>query len=170
MQLFCLQLEASCLGFVSKKEGREDGSCPPSPQQAFGNTQTDTKIAGAPKLRVLEVPRNCHFENYRFWYLFGCQRAPKRVVLFCNWQRRSAFEIRGTTTCGSLIRSHCIFESDPPTWCALFLQSVAWDLVVLTTPLCHVVAALTFICYESPPQFARPSSWQAWAGFPAFRT
>ena len=35
-------------------------------------TQTGTKIAGAPKLRVLTVLRTCDFETGRFWYPFVC--------------------------------------------------------------------------------------------------
>ena len=54
-------------------------------------TQTCTKLAAAPKLLVLKVPRTCRFENHRFWYPLGCQKttrtctkvagAPKLLVL-----------------------------------------------------------------------------------------
>ena len=38
------------------------------------NIHTGTKIVGAPKLRVLKVPRTCDFETHRFWYRVECQK------------------------------------------------------------------------------------------------
>ena len=67
----CSNLWDECAFLSSISQWKNFGSSPVE-LEVLGNAQTCTKIAGALHLLVWKVPRNCHFENHRFWYPFSC--------------------------------------------------------------------------------------------------
>ena len=101
------------------------------------------QIAGAPKLRVLKIPRTCHFENHRFWYLFGCLRSTQTGTKIAGVPKLRV--LTGPRTCD--------FEIHWLWYPLIFHSLVFWFSLVSSKPRKFLGVSSVFGCFS--PIFAR---------------